>query len=63
MAQMVFFSCINEYTRVNNNSYTTIDHIFIKNGDVTNIEPIILESYITDHYSILLIDNIQNIKK
>lgn len=59
---MGFFSRINEYTRVQNNSYTTIDHIFINNGDVTNIESIILESYITDHYSILLIADKQNIK-
>jgi len=32
MAQMGFVSFINEYTRVNKNSSTTIDHIFIKNS-------------------------------
>jgi len=57
----VIFELINKYTRVTNNSHTTNDHIFLKNRD-SNIEPIILKSYITDHYSILLIgtDNIKN---
>lgn len=61
MAQMGFVSCINEYTRVNNNSATTIDHIFIKNSCTSNIRPIILESCITD-ITLLLEKNCKTIK-
>lgn len=65
VAQIRFFSYINQYTKVTkqgNNNHTTIYQIFIKNGGISYIEPIILESYITVHYSIFLIDkdNIKN---
>lgn len=56
IAQIGFVSCINEYTRVTNNSHNAIDHIFIKNGYIDSIKPIILESYIRDHYCIMLLD-------
>lgn len=63
MAQMGFVSCINEYSGVNNNSATTIDHIFIKNSCTNNIRPIILESCVTDHYiTLILEENCKTIK-
>lgn len=49
MAQLGFISCINDYTRIHNNSRTTIDHIFVKTNGADNVKPFILESCITDH--------------
>jgi len=54
MAQLGFISCINDYTRILNNSRTTIDHIFVKTNGADYVKPFILESCITDHYSIII---------
>lgn len=53
--QAGFLSCINDYTRVQDNYTSCIDHIFIKTKVNKNeITPIILETTITDHFSIIL---------
>jgi len=56
MAKLGFYSYINDYTRVCNNTSTTIDHIFIRTKYIDSINPILLKSLITDHYSTLLIE-------
>jgi len=61
MAQLGFISCINDYTRIHNNSRSTIDHILVKINGTDKVKLFILESYITDHYSTILIDT-ENIK-
>lgn len=48
-------SYINEYTRVQGNSKTCIDHCFIKDENNTFIyNPMILESEVTDHFSTII---------
>lgn len=50
-----FNSYINEYTREENDSKTCIDHIFVKTKiNKTLLNSLILETTITDHYSIAL---------
>lgn len=51
-----FISCINEYTRSQQNSRSCIDHIFIKTKiNPAKMIPIVNESTITDHNSTLLL--------
>ena len=49
-------SLINKYTRVDKNSKTCIDHIFLKSKYICDeaLTPIILHSKVTDHYPIIL---------
>lgn len=51
-----FVSTINNYTRIQNESRSCIDHIFLqdKKGSVSTINPIILETDITDHSATIL---------
>lgn len=53
-----FTPAINSFTRVDGNSKTCIDHIFIKNkmqnNNTYNYIPIILQSHITDHYPVIV---------
>lgn len=51
-----FISTINSYTRVQGNSKSCIDHMFIKSKCTINenLLPIILQSDITDHYTEIL---------
>lgn len=51
-----FVSLINKVTRVENNSRTCIDHIFLKDKTLTreNLTPIVLHSSITDHFPIMI---------
>ena len=57
-----FLSGINIPTRVTSHSATCLDHIFVKSSqDITSFNPFVIESYITDHYPVML--NIQNVKK
>lgn len=53
-----FIAAINNYTRVEGNTKTCIDHIFIRNkvqnNNNYNYNPVILQSNITDHYSVIL---------
>lgn len=55
MSEHAFLSYINDFTRIENNSKSCIDHIFIKT-DISpqNILPIILHSKISDHFPQLL---------
>ena len=51
-----YISCINLHTRVTQNSHSIIDHIFIPNHLYDpNINAIVLETNITDHYSQILV--------
>lgn len=54
MASHKFVSCINESTRVTNNTKSCIDHICIRNLDVLNTQAFILKCKIADHYATLL---------
>lgn len=57
MAQYGFSLFIKTITRPVSNIY--LNYIFIKTKSLANLVPIIVNSYITDHYSnILTIDNI-----
>ena len=52
-----FKSAINNRTRIQNNTESCIDHLFIKSNNTINnykCMPIILETDITDHFSIVL---------
>lgn len=50
-----FVSCINDYTREQNNHKACLDHIFIKTQINKNkVIPLILETTITDHFAVLL---------
>lgn len=50
-----FVSCINSPTRVQNNTFSCLDHIFIKTKTQLNlITPLVLETTITDHFSTIL---------
>lgn len=57
-----FFSYINKPTRQTENSATTIDHIFVKSDTfknrVTEMNSAILQTSLTDHYTIILSINI-----
>lgn len=55
LASHCFLSCINDYTRVVKNLATCIDHIFVKNFEIDNINPIILKCNITDHFATIII--------
>jgi len=48
------YSRINGYTRVINNPATCIDHIFVKNIVIDNIDPIILKCGIIDYFSTII---------
>lgn len=54
MANFNMISCINNYTRVPNNSKTYLDHIFIKNHINSIIESYIIHCTITDHYATVI---------
>lgn len=52
-----FISQVNKYTRVDGNSRSCIDHIFVKKKRQvgTSLTPVIFRNLITDHYPIALI--------
>ncbi|KAF0696164.1 RNA-directed DNA polymerase from mobile element jockey [Aphis craccivora] len=54
MANFNMISCINNYTRVSNNSKSCLDHIFINNLLNNKIESYIIKCTITDHYATAL---------
>lgn len=55
MSEYDFVSAINEYTRIQSNSQSCIDHFFIKTlKDKNDLLPIILKTNITDHFPIML---------
>jgi len=56
MSSNGFISLINVPTRVTENSATCLDHIFLKSQNNTNISitPIVLETFVTDHFSTVL---------
>ncbi len=49
-----FICGIDKPTRVDGNSRTCIDHIFVNHENIENIRTAIIETEITDHYSIFL---------
>lgn len=52
LASNGFISCINNDTRVANNSRTCIDHIFLKNSNIPlKPQTAILQTALTDHYA------------
>lgn len=54
MGEHGFISAINNFTRIQGNSKSCIDHMFIKNkNEGYEYIPIIIETCITDHYSLL----------
>lgn len=54
MANFNMILCINNYTRVSNNSKSCLDHIFINNHLNNKIESYIIKCTITDHYATAL---------
>lgn len=60
LAQLGFLPYINKPTRVTENTRSIIDHIFVRVGDkiltqqTLNIKPVLFETALTDHYTILL---------
>lgn len=49
-----FMCCIDEPTRVVNDTKTCLDHIFVHHDNFKNIQSAVIESDITDHYSVCL---------
>lgn len=63
MYQAGFLQCINDYTRIQNDHKSCIDHIFMKTKINKNeIIPIILESTVTDHFSVIIQINMHEIR-
>lgn len=60
LAEAGYESLINDYTRVDKESKSCIDHMFVKSKrNVNSYTPIILQNNITDHYTTInLIENI-----
>lgn len=55
MYEMRFISTINVETRLQNNSGSCIDHLFVQQKyDENKINPIVLQSTVTDHFSLVL---------
>lgn len=55
LAEQGYISAINTYTRVQANSKTCLDHIFLKtNIPRNNFVPVVLQVQITDHYPVLI---------
>lgn len=52
--ELGFMCGINEPTRVSRDSRTCIDHIFVRHNNYGSIKTAIIETEITDHYSIYL---------
>ena len=51
LSEFGYSSTINEYTRVQQNSKSCIDHIFLKtNHDTELVLPLVIQTDITDHY-------------
>uniref|UniRef100_A0A1B6KKL2 Endonuclease/exonuclease/phosphatase domain-containing protein n=1 Tax=Graphocephala atropunctata TaxID=36148 RepID=A0A1B6KKL2_9HEMI len=46
--------CIDKPTRITENSKSSIDHMFVRYNDMTDVNAAILETNITDHYSTAL---------
>lgn len=62
MYQAGFLPCINECTRIQNGHKSCIDHIFIKTKINKNeITPIVLESTVTDHFSVIIQINMHEV--
>lgn len=52
---MVFLQLIDEYTRIVDNSASSLDHIFVKTRfEFSCITPMVLHSRITDHFLVIL---------
>ena len=55
LAAMGFIPCINQQTRITNNTGSCIDHIFITTKNKNEVETtVILETDITDHYPTII---------
>lgn len=53
LGEQDFHSCVNVYTRVQGESKSCIDHLFVKNINKQPPLSVVLESHVTDHYTIL----------
>jgi len=47
-----FISCIDSYTRITDTTKSCIDHIFIRNIDISKANSFVLKIDITDHFSL-----------
>jgi len=52
LASYNFISCIDSYTRVTDNTKSCIDHIFIRNVDLSKANSFVIKTDITDHFSL-----------
>jgi len=56
-----FSSCINGYTRIDKNCKSNLDHIFIKQCPIENMNAYILKIDITDHFATIVNINYPNV--
>jgi len=65
LASFNFISCIDSYTRVTDSTMSCIDHIFIRNIDISKANSFVIKTDITDHFSLAFFikeDFIDNLK-
>ena len=53
LGEQDFHSCVNVYTRVQGESKSCIDHVFVKNLNKQPPLSVVLESHVTDHYTLI----------
>jgi hypothetical protein len=54
MTSYNFISCFDSYTRVTETTKSCIDHIFIRNIDISKANSFVIKTDITDHFSLTL---------